>query len=80
MLQRFPIITLQIPATVVYRDGNRNERVVAVVPAAPVADWACRWCYGRPMPGYEVCSRVDCITHWQAVLSLDSIVWRGEDR
>jgi hypothetical protein len=33
----------------------------------------CRWCYGRPMTGLPVCSRVACITNWTAVESLDGL-------
>lgn len=44
------------------------------------AAWACRWCYGRPMDGHETCSRVQCISHWHAVKSLDTLTWRGEER
>jgi hypothetical protein len=76
MLRRFPIITLQIPS-IIYSEG---ERVVAVVPNRADAERVCRWCFGRPMPGYAVCSRVHCITAIQAVDSLDTITWRGEDR
>jgi hypothetical protein len=77
MLQRFPIITLQVPATVTYQDGTR--RVVVVVPNRADACWVCRWCFGRPMPGYDMCSRIPCIQAIQAVDSLDTITWRGED-
>ena len=41
---------------------------------------ACRWCYGVPLEGLETCSRVQCITAWDAVRSLDTITWRGEER
>jgi hypothetical protein len=44
------------------------------------AAWACRWCYGRPMDGHELCSRIVCITAWAAVQSLDTMTWRGEER
>jgi hypothetical protein len=76
MLRRFPIITLQIPVSITSRQG----RVVAVVPNRADAEWVCRWCFGPPMPGWNVCSRVLCITALQAVESLDTIRWRGEDR
>lgn len=76
MLKRFPIITLQVPA-IVYQDG---QRVVAVVPNRADAEYVCRWCFGRPMPGFDVCSRIACITNVQAVDSLDTITWRGEPR
>lgn len=77
LLRRFPIITLQIPSTITYGDG---ERVVAVVPNRADAEYVCRWCFGRPLPGFDVCSRVMCISAVQAVDSLNTITWRGEDR
>jgi hypothetical protein len=77
MLKRFPIITLQIPCEIVYQDG---QRVVAVIPSRADAEYVCRWCFGRPMPGFDVCSRVQCISAVQAVDSLNTISWRGEDR
>lgn len=76
MLRRFPIITLQIPCAITMDQGE----VVAVVPDRADASWVCRWCFGRPMPGYDVCSQVRCISNIQAVDSLDTITWRGEDR
>jgi hypothetical protein len=44
------------------------------------AAWACRWCYGRPMEGFEICSRTSCITNWASVAALDTTDWRGETR
>lgn len=44
------------------------------------ASWVCRWCYGTSMEGQETCSRAVCITMWNAVRSLDTMTWRGEDR
>jgi hypothetical protein len=76
MLRRFPIITLQFPAEITTIEG----RAWAVVPNRADAEYVCRWCFGRPMPGYDVCSRVQCISAVQAVDSLNVITWRGEDR
>lgn len=45
-----------------------------------IGNHVCRWCYGSPMAGQETCSRVQCITAWDAVQSLDTLTWRGEDR
>jgi hypothetical protein len=76
-MRRLEVVVLQpVSYTLVEREG----RFVAVIPDAPDACHACRWCYGQPMPGFDVCSRVRCITNVQAVDSLDTITWRGEDR
>jgi hypothetical protein len=40
-----------------------------------IAEPACRWCYGRPMDGFPVCSRSRCINNWstiEAMATLDS--------
>jgi hypothetical protein len=76
MLRRWPCVVLQASLVVVAQE----DKVVAVIPARPDAEYVCRWCFGRPMLGYDVCSKVTCITHVQAVDSLDTITWRGEDR
>lgn len=34
---------------------------------------ACRWCYGRPLPGFDVCSRVACINNVATIASLDHL-------
>jgi len=77
MLKRFPIITLQIPCEIV---SGFDERVVAVVPERADASWACRWCYGRPMPGYDVCSRIVCIQAVESVNKLYSVTRGWEDQ
>jgi hypothetical protein len=45
-----------------------------------IGNHVCRWCYGPPMAGQPTCSRVQCITAWDSVRSLDTMTWRGEDR
>lgn len=63
--------------TVAYRDGS-------FVCCSPDAEPACRWCYGRPMPGMDVCSRVPCILNvaWLDSLPLvtahDALGWHGD--
>lgn len=74
MIKRFPCITLPTRADLVYQDG----RFVMVIPVKPDAHYVCRWCFGRPMPGCDVCSRVQCISAVQAVDALDTMTWRGE--
>lgn len=45
---------------------------------------ACRWCYGRPMEGLDVCSRSSCITRYAWLESLDAAFasdaegWHGD--
>ena len=63
--------------TVTYREGS----IVCLPPDARVA---CRWCYGRPMEGLDVCSRVSCIQNvaWlQAAgiaMASDAEGWYGD--
>ncbi len=74
----FPAVFLPVHAwTITAAPGGRG---FVVIPARPEAERACAWCYGRPMPGQETCSRVSCITTWDAVVSLDTMSWRGETR
>ncbi len=76
-MRKLEVIILQpVSHTLVEREG----RYVTMIPDAPDASYVCRWCYGRPMPGYDMCSRVQCISAVQAIQSLDTITWRGEDR
>lgn len=65
--------------------GKAAPPVGAVLPGSiqgerPIGCKACRWCFGRPMDGQATCSRSRCITDWDAVRSLDTMTWRGEDR
>jgi hypothetical protein len=48
-----------------------------VVGRAIDAVTACRWCYGRPMEGLNMCSRIECITSVATLMELDTI--RAED-
>jgi hypothetical protein len=65
LLQRYPCIMLELPAGVAYWDAERGFGVV--IPDRLEWDHVCAWCYGRPMPGMETCSRTSCITNWNAV-------------
>jgi len=56
--------------------GARNPETGSTLPGCVVGvrreqEVACRWCYGRPMPGMDVCSRTACITAVADVVSLD---------
>jgi hypothetical protein len=56
--------------------GVRVPEIGSVMPGSVVGvrgeqEVACRWCYGRPMPDMDVCSRVACITALSYVASLD---------
>jgi hypothetical protein len=56
--------------------GARKPEPGSILPGSVVGaprdlEVACRWCYGRPMPDMDVCSRVSCITAVSYVASLD---------
>ena len=62
--------------------GAENPDTGSILPGCVVGvhrdvEVACRWCYGRPMPEMDVCSRVECITAVAAVESLNGAT--GED-
>ncbi len=76
-MRKLEVVALQPTSYVLV---ERGSRYVAAIPNGPDAMPVCRWCFGRPMPGFDMCSRVQCITNVQAVDSLDTITWRGEDR
>jgi hypothetical protein len=79
MLHRFPIITVTPALTVRTVTDQYGQVGSLAVPDAVDAVRVCRWCYAAPAYGtYETCLQVACITHWQAVRSLDTITWRGE--
>lgn len=63
--------------TVAYHGGS-------IVCLPPDALPACRWCYGRPMEGLDVCSRVSCIQNvaWlqaaDIAVASDAEDWHGD--
>jgi hypothetical protein len=56
----------------------------SIVRPPPDARVACRWCYGRPMQGLDVCSRVSCIQNvaWlqaaDIAVASDAAGWHGD--
>lgn len=79
------VVTLPVWAEVNIATGQSALTFASVLPGglhcvARDAEPACRWCYGRPMPGHATCSRTRCISDWHAVTSLDTMTWRGEER
>jgi hypothetical protein len=56
----------------------------SIVCLPPDARTACRWCYGRPMDGLDVCSRVSCIQNVAWLQAADIAVasdaggWHGD--
>ena len=65
MIKRLLCVAPVMPAAVTHHDRERQFAVV--IPELVPFEHACAWCYGRPMAGQETCSRVDCITNWNAV-------------
>jgi hypothetical protein len=37
----------------------------------------CRWCYARPAPSFATCARIQCVSAWSAVQSLNRFT-RGD--
>jgi hypothetical protein len=58
--------------------GARNPETGSTLPGCVVGvrreqEVACRWCYGRPMGGMDVCSRTGCISNVWAIEALNRL-------
>jgi hypothetical protein len=68
--------------------GAHAPAVGSVLPGSTAGvprevELVCRWCYGRPMDGMDVCSQVTCITNMVSVAALDGLTaddadWPGD--